>query len=238
LLQYLQGSDYKVRLYHVTHRYLDTLVVVDKNDPSESMTGRRLDTAQSRDGAWQFTVYAREKKGAFIHALSLDGPYSLCINLPGGGWAGDPSALRWALALSPDGQTLYAVNGVLGVVVQLNAGGESSPQIQRTHAIAKPAAPAPPGQTGGVAVSPDGKWLAMAGATGIDWVDATTLQPAGHFLAGSTVSSLAMTADGRTLYAVRDSGDIVSLSATGGPLGSFDPQAGQPIALMRVESGP
>jgi len=235
LLQYLSANDYQVRLYHVSAGYLDPTVVIDKFDPTEPMTGRRLDTVASTDGQWQFTVYARANKGAFIHALMLGSPISLCLDLPGSGWNSDPSVFRWSLALSPDGTRLYATNGALGLVVEVAASGESSPTILRTHTIPKEplGTPMAVGASDAV-VSPDGHILAMAGASGVEWVDTGSLRPTAHALPSWSVRSLGLSPDGQSLFALKDSGQIAELSPDGVVLSMFDPKAGQPMALMGV----
>jgi hypothetical protein len=199
------------------------------------MTGRRLATVASTDGQWQFTVYARANKGAFIHALMLGSPISLCLELPGSGWNSDPSVFRWSLALSPEGTRLYATNGALGLVVEIAASGESSPTILRTRTIPKEllGTPMPVGASDAV-VSPDGHILAMAGASGVEWVDTGSLQPTAHALPSWSVRSLGLSPDGQSLFALKDSGQIAELSPDGVVLSMFDPKAGQPMALMGV----
>src|SRR5579859_1685647 len=194
LLQYLSANDYRVRFYNVTARYLDPTVVIDKFDPTEPMTGRRLATVASADGQWQFTVYARANKGAFIHALLMDSPISLCLELPGSGWTSDPSVYRWAIALSPDGTRLYATNGALGLVVEVAASGDQAPEILRTQSIPKDPRNAATGMGSGeaVVVSPDGHILAMAGSTGVEWIDTRTMLPTAHALPSWSVRGLGL----------------------------------------------
>lgn len=236
LLQYLSANDYAVRFYHLQGGFLDPAVVVDKFDPTEPMTGRRLATAASTDGQWQFTVYARANKGAFIHALMLGSPISLCLELPGSGWNSDPSVFRWSLALSPDGTRLYATNGALGLVVEVAASGQNAPAILRTNAIPKePLGTLMPVGAGDAVVSPDGHVLTVAGGAGVEWVDTGSMRPTAQALASWTVWSLGLSPDGRSLFALKDSGQIAELSPDGVVLSMFDPNAGRPMALMRVE---
>jgi hypothetical protein len=237
LIHYLSANDYQIRFYYVTAGYLDPTVVIDKFDPTEPMTGRRLATVASNDGLWQFTVYARANKGAFIHALLMDSPISLCLELPGSGWNSDRSVFRWSLALSPDGTRLFATNGALGLVVEVAASGNQAPAILRTQSIPKqPLEAALEMSSGDAVISPDGHMLAMAGATGVEWVDTGTMRPTAHALPSWTVRSLGLSADGRSLFALKDSGQIAELSPDGVVLSMFDPAVGQPMALMRVEA--
>ena len=57
-----------------------------------------------------------------------------------------------------------------------------------------------------------------------------------HALPSWTVWSVRVSPDGRSLYALRDSGQIAELSPDGVVLSMFDPQNGTPMALMRVEA--
>jgi hypothetical protein len=237
LLQYLSDNDYAVRLYNVGSGSLDPSVVVDKFDPTEPMTGRRLATVASVDGQWQFTVYARANKGAFIHALMLGGPISLCLELPGSGWETGPSVFRWSLALSPDGSLLYATNAALGLVVEVAASGDQAPAILRTHGIPKePLQAVRQSGSGDAVVSPDGNVLAVAGGAGVEWVDTGTMRPTAQALPSWTVWSLGLSPDGLSLFALKDSGQIAELSPQGVVMSMFDPNAGTPMALMRVEA--
>lgn len=237
LLQYLSANDYQVRFYHMQGGFLDPTAVIDKFDPTEPMTGRRLATVATTDGQWQFTVYARANKGAFIHALMLGSPISLCLELPGSGWNSDPSVFRWSLALSPDGTRLYASNGALGLVVEVAASGDQSPAILRTHTIPKEPLETPmPLGAGDAVVSPDGHVLSVAGGAGVEWVDTGSMLATAQALPSWTVWSLGLSPDGRSLFALKDSGQIAELSPDGVVLSMFDPNAGRPMALMRVEA--
>jgi len=239
LLEYLSANDYQVRFYHVPGGFLDPTVIVDKFDPTEPMTGRRLATVSSTDGQWQFTVYARARKGAFIHALMMGSPISLCLELPGSGWESDPSAFRWSLALSPDGSRLYATNEALGQVVEVAASGDNAPGILRTQSIPREPLQAPMELgSGGALVSPDGGVLAVAGAAGVEWIDVDKMRLTAHALPSWSVWSIGVSPDGHSLYALKDSGQIAQLSPDGVVLSMFDPKNGKPIALMRVEPAP
>jgi hypothetical protein len=245
LLEYLSGNEYRVRFYDLAAHRLDPNVVVDKSDPHEPMTGQRLATVASSGGDWQFTVYARAKKGAFIHALNMSNPISLCFELPGAGWETDPSAFHWSLALSPDGSRLYATNGALGVVTEMSASENNGPGIMRSVHIAKQTASggglvqtvdAKEMGSGGAVVSRDGHTLVMTGSSGVIWIDTTTLRTTARALDSWTVWSLALSPDGSALYALEQTGDIAELSMAGAVTSTFDPNVGQPMALMRVQA--
>lgn len=244
LIEYVSGNEYRVRDYDIRAGHLDPNVVVDKSDSTEPMQGIRLSGVASPDGQWLYSVYAREKTGAFIHALNLDNTVAFCIDLPGSGYAADFSDLQWSLALSADGKQLYAVNGMLGVVAQVETG--AFPTLTRTahvattftatgffaqDVMAKELGP------NGAVLSPDGKVLVMAGSTGLVWVDTSSLRVRGRASAdGSPVLSMAASADGTVVYALNASGMIAELRMSDGrESAAFAGGGAQPLALVRVE---
>jgi hypothetical protein len=244
LLEYLSNTSYRVRMYIVGEHLLDPTVVVDKSEPHASMSGVRVATV-SPDGEWQYTVYARELNGAFIHALPLNGaPYAICIDLPGPGYATDAGAFRWSLAVNPGGTVLYATNGTIGNVTEINIGHNSGPSIMRSvHIDSTQAASRGPVQTveakeiGGSAavLSADEKTIVAAGASGLVWLDTADLHVTKRALADWRVWSIGLSPDGQALYAVNDAGMLAQLSMTSGSLGvKFDPGAGYPLDIMRV----
>jgi len=227
LIQDVSADHYHVRVYDMSSYELDPNFIVDKNEGGEAMSGLRLSGVASIGGGWLFSVYARAHEGAFIHALNLDGPFALCLDLPGTG--GDTS-LDWSLARSPDGKKLYASNPAMGVVVELNA---DNPSVGRTVHPMAPATGAP----AGAVVSADNHTLALASASGVMWMDTITLTATGEALPGWTVRSLALSPDGKTLYAVNDKGELAELSmAERSVISVFGPVVDHPIALMRVEA--
>ncbi len=232
LIQYINSSDYHVRVYSVSGGALDPNFVVDKNDGGEAMNGLKLTGVASHDGQWLFSVYARANQGAFIHALNLDAGFAVCLDLPGNGYTDtDQSALDWSLALSPDGNHLYATNPALGVVTAILL--EDYPTVGRTVHVGERSHVWPAGSV----VSADGQTLVIAGATGVVWLDTITLTQKRHALESWTVRSLALSPDGATLYAVNDVGAVAELSmASGSVTTTFDPNIAHPIALMRVEA--
>lgn len=244
LIEYVSGSEYRVRDFDVRALRLDPNVVVDKSDSSEPMQGIRLSGVASPDGQWLYSVYAREKTGAFIHALNLDNAIAFCIDLPGSGYAANYSDLQWSLGLSADGKQLYAANGMLGIVAQVDTG--AYPTLIRTahvptsgtassffaqDVMAKELGP------DGAVLSPDGRTLVMAGSTGLVWVDTSSLRVRTRALAdGNPVLSVAASSDGTSVYALISSGMIAELRMSDGRLSaSFGGSGGQPLALIRVE---
>jgi hypothetical protein len=91
---------------------------------------------------------------------------------------------------------------------------------------------------GGAAVSPDGQTLVMSGATGIDWIDTSSLKSGSSGLASRHIWSLALSPDGSFIFALDDSGAISQVSIKGTVLSTFDPGIGQPLAILRVVPAP
>jgi Tol biopolymer transport system component len=202
LIQYLNGKEYNVRLYATDLNKLDENIVVDKSDGNQAMTGLRLSGIASPDGHTLFSMYVRENDNPFIHALSLDGPFAFCLDLPGSGYAGGKADMQWSLAMNGDGTRLYAVNAATGLVAVVDTSNQYSPQIIRTAKIAFEGTSSI-GATAAV-ISPDGKTIVTAGSSGIVWVDTANLTVRMKALSEWHVWSLGLSPDGRVLYAVSD----------------------------------
>jgi WD40 repeat protein len=249
LIEFVSSTSYRVRMYRVDQGLMDPTIVFDKSDGSQAMAGVRLAGVASPDGSWLYSIYVREKQSPFIHALSLDGPIAFCIDLPGSGYAsnGGLDAFHWSLALSPDGTRLYAANAATGTVSVINTNTNYfPPRVMRTahvdtgvpasSALAQNVQAKEFGANGAV-LSPDGQTLVTIGSKGINWIDTATLKLRSHALPDWTVWSLALSADGSKLYALSDSGKVAEFSMAGPSLSAtFDPGAGLPLALIRVEA--
>ena len=247
LIEYVSVSNYRVRMYEVGAQQLNPQVIVDKTNPNDSMTGLRLSGLPSQDGGFLYSIYARQVDAPFIHALNLSGtPFALCIDLTGAGYQSNENALHWSLAMSDDGARLYAVNATMGVVSEVNIGTDASPDVSRTVRIKSG------GTTAGIfaqnvqakefganatVISRDGKTLVTAASSGIVWIDTQGLQVRARALTNWIVWSLALSPDGKVLYALSDSGKIAEVSIDKTQVGAtFDPHAGNPMSLMRVVS--
>jgi hypothetical protein len=248
LIQFVfDTTEYHVRRYDVAAGQLDPTIIFDKSDGSSAMTGLRLSGVASPDGHWLYSLYARQDKSAFIHVLSLDNPIAFCIDLPGSGYASDPDSFRWSLALSGDGSHLYAANGGMGAVVDVNTAAYG-PSITRIVRVASTGSAgsffaqnvqAKEFGANGSVLSPDGRTLVMSGSTGVVWVDAATLHAQGRQLTDWKVSSLALSPNGTELYVVNDAGRIAEVSMVGSHAATtFGGGPGQPLALIRVEAAP
>ena len=236
LIQHLNGREYYVRLYDVVGGRLDENIVVDKSDGNQAMVGTRLSGIATPDGHMLFSMYVREHENPFIHALSLDGPFAFCLDLPGGGYADSAAEMRWSLAITGDGSRIYAANPATGVVAVISTGANSVPSVLRTARFERAVSPtAKVSGANAAVVSRDGKTLVVGGASGVTWIDTSSLQVRAHALTGWHVSSVGLSPNGQNLYAVGDDGRIAEISMTDTTVTSrFDPSAGQPMALMRV----
>ena len=238
-------STYRVRVYEVTAGHLGDYTVVDKGGSTEPMQGLRLSGVFSPDGQWLYSVYVRENGGAFVHALNLSAPFAFCLDLPGSGWSQDKGAFQWSLALSADGRHLYAANGAIGVVTQIDNLDGVAPSIVRTGQIgakgssasllAQDVAAKEFGPNGSV-LSHDGNTLVMAGTKGVVWVDTASLHARSQQLTTWTVSSVAGSPDGNLIYVLNDAGAIAEVSMDGRLATTFNSAEGLPIGILRVEA--
>ncbi len=248
LIQYISPTEYYVRQFDVGIKQLNPTIIFDKSDGGAAMAGLRLSGVASPDGHWLYSVYVRQDKSPFIHALNLDGSLiAVCLDLPGSGYASNSDAFHWSVAMNADGTHLYAANGATGTVedIGIDSGFPNPARAARIDTS----------QTGGIfgvrdveakelggnaaAVSPDGKTLVIGGSAGLFWVDTTSLKATDHQLADWNVWSLAMSPDGTTVYAVRDSGMIAEVSMSGShQMTTFGGAPGQPLALIRVAGVP
>jgi DNA-binding beta-propeller fold protein YncE len=237
---------YRVRVYEVGTG-LNSYTVIDKggNGIPEPMTGVRLSGVFSPDGQWLYSVYARQGSGAFVHALNLTMPFAFCLDLPNSGSPAD--GFHWSLALTADGKHLYAANGAMGSVTQIDNLDGYNPSIVRTKQVGVAGATANGlvqnveakelGANGAV-LSHDGATLVTTGATGLIWIDTATLHARSSQLTKWTVWSLLASPDGSRVYALNDAGAIAELSMSDGRMGAtFNPAVGSPIGLLRVEAG-
>ncbi len=243
LIEYLDGNQYHVRFYALGAGRLDPNVIFDKSDGASAMAGVRLSGIPTHDGQWLYSVYVREDKSAFIHALNLEAPFALCIDLPGSGYAANPDEFHWSLAMNAAGTHLYAANGATGIVTDLPIDGGAPGQMraaklndsQSGFVLGVPNVEAKELGSNAAAVSPDGRTLVFAGKTGVVWVDTASLKARDRQLSGLSVWSLALSPDGTTLYVIDYAGMIAELPMAGAHSAITFAGAGeQPLALMRV----
>ena len=234
LIQHLNAREYYVRLYDVPSNTLTENIVVDKSDGNQAMAGVRLSGIATPDGRWLFSMYVREHESPFIHALSLDGPFAFCLDLPGAGYGDDPREMNWSLAMAADGSNIFAVNPSTGVVAMASTGANDAPAIIRTAHISPAGAPGV-AMHGTNAAAVNGRTLVAGGPGGLVWIDTSTLAVSGRTVEGWRISTVGLSPDGKNVYAVSDSGRIAIVSMSSRAVTAmFDPSAGQPMALMRV----
>jgi DNA-binding beta-propeller fold protein YncE len=217
---------YYVQLYMISEGKLLQYPIVDKselNDPN--MTGTAVARQVASDGAEVYTLYVDTYHNiAFVHVLPLDVsfPFAHCITLPVGK---SPDLLHYyTLALSSDGQTLYAANGALGIVSEISLSTGDSNDVFSDQVVATDHFnPNVTGVTGadtsrmlrnGAALSPDQSTLYFAGLHGI-WSANTSDLRSGRaafhqVLAQQSFTGIALSANGKTLYAVDPASGITA----------------------------
>lgn len=226
------GLGYKVRLYDLNTATLQPGVVVDKTAIAETMSGTRQSSMISPDGQWLYSLYLNQAKGPFIHMLNLNGRYAICVFLPTTGKEDPQKQLLWSLAQTRDGTRLYAVNGALGIVSEVDPN-----QLQVLRTVTLPmAAASTPGivarvgdwlipsvsakggvLSGGAALTPDGTILFMIAEHGLFAVNTRDLSLRSRYLSDMPLSSINLSPDGVHLYAVSEQENkLFSLDAASG----------------------
>lgn len=202
LIQHKNGQQYAVRRLNLRTGVLYPRALVQKGE-QEQMAGTPAGAIQSWDGNWQFTLYVNAAhKTAFVHALSLNQSYTVCIDLPG---QGSPAELRtYSLALSPDGH-LFASNPALGVIADIST-KTFRPVVKRF-----PAASA--ASTASTATAPDGRRVAFSAGPRIWIFDGETVR--GPYSADANVLGLGF-ADARRLYAAHARAPLTAFDAATG----------------------
>jgi hypothetical protein len=116
LLKYL-NSGYEIWVYDLASGKLGEKPLKDPN-ASSTIWGMAWARVASPDGRYLFTLYIGGNGGAMVHQLDLKTAAARCIDLPG---TGDfNSTTTWAMEVSPNGKTLWAVNPSFGRVVGID----------------------------------------------------------------------------------------------------------------------
>jgi hypothetical protein len=202
LIQHKNGEQYAVRRLDVRTGVLYPRALAQKGQ-QEQMAGTPAGAIQSWDGNWQFTLYVNAaRKTAFVHALSLNQSFTVCIDLPG---TGTLAELRtYSLALSPD-MHLFAANPALGVIADISL-NTFKPVVKRFPA-------ASPATTASAATAPDGHRLAFSAGPRIWFFDGDSVR--GPYSADANVVGLGF-ADAKRLYAARMKGPLMAYDAATG----------------------
>jgi len=153
----------------------------------------------------------------------VSGRYATCIlDLPAG--VGPSAPGFWTVALTPSGKYMYATNAVEGTVTRYDADTLQSLQWKDLkRSAAWPTAGIDP--TTAATISPEGYRLYVVAEAGVIVVDTATLGLKAHLVPDRAVRSIALTSDGRRLYA---------LSLDGTKLWALDAMSGQPLATLSI----
>jgi DNA-binding beta-propeller fold protein YncE len=222
------AQHYYIRAYDTTVQLLLSGYVADKSELDDPrMTGYALAREIDPGGKRVYTLYADpENNHAFIHVLPLldagsdiNGPIlARCLDLQA---RGDKGALvrYYTLALSADGETLYAANAALGIAASVslghadevvgldftqNSGWDAGKLNQATLDATKALRP-------GAALSPDQKTLYVASPRGVWALDARNLKIQRQYQSGAALGGIMASADGKTLYAVEPAAQGIAL---------------------------
>ncbi|MDQ6604330.1 MAG: hypothetical protein M3Z19_16520 [Chloroflexota bacterium] len=222
-----------MRLYDLTTGILQPGVVVDKTAIAQTMSGTRQSSVVSADGQWVYSLYLNQAKGPFIHMLNLDGRYAVCVFLPRTGKEDFEKQLLWSLAQTKDGRSLYAVNGALGIVAEVDPAQLSVRRsvtiptttasrpalVARVGAWLLPHANAKRILSGGATLTPDGRTLFIIAEQGLLAVNTADLTLRGRSLADWPLDSITSSPDGARLYAVSaEKGKLLLLDAATGKM--------------------
>lgn len=207
---------YRVRQYNLVAGSLDPSVVVDKTAGTLAMSGVRLTSVTSPGGQYVFSLYVNGRHGPFIHALDTEHAVAVCVFLQRVTSTPDQER-RWAEVISPDGRTLYAVNGSLGLITQVDISHPFA-SISRTGTFAPIRAATRPA-VADAWLTPEGSTLFTSSDRGVFAIDTKTLAAKATFLPDSVVDGLALSPDGGWLFAVDGGlGAVFELNAATGSL--------------------
>jgi hypothetical protein len=73
---------YRVRAYDTAARRLLLRPIVDREIGERLMRGWAVTRANTANGRWAYTLYARQKHAPFVHALDTESRRAYCIDLP------------------------------------------------------------------------------------------------------------------------------------------------------------
>jgi hypothetical protein len=210
---------YQVRSFDVAHGVLDSKVVAQRGEKPGSMSGEAWTRVSSPDGAWLYTLYVENSGQAFVHALHLQARQTLCLDFPA---ISKDTALmaHFTLSAAPDGRTLYAVNPVLGVVVVV----QDLPKATMRLVHLGMRAGAPMRTQDAAAITADGKQVFVATGSGVWVVDTLSLRVTKSFVPDQEVASVAISHDGKRLFA---------LSLTSDQIDVLDPGNGNQVDGMQ-----
>jgi hypothetical protein len=202
------------------------------NDGCFELDSGLIDVAQPTDEAVYYSTCWSQLGALRVNRVGPDGRLVTGTEFPGGLGGVDKGNLA-----SPDGGALYSWNPFETVLSRLDLrNGELN--------VGQPQRPNPAGLTKGrgdlIVISADGSRVYTLGipspdaagsedSTGVYAFDASTLAPLGHWAAQADLTSIAISHDGRHVYAAADGG----ASATGRPA----PEYGASITAYNTSDG-
>lgn len=190
---FVDGS-YAVRGYDLAANQMRPGSLATKGE-TLLMQGLASQTVASPDGRWLLTLYVNTKSNtAFVHALNLVDRVPLCINLPPCKECDTEDLTRWALALGPDGRTLFAANPAAGRIAEIH--------LPSSRVIAESSFKPSRGGESHAAVSPDGSQLLFTNG-GTVWSYDTRRGLAKALLTERGVADLGFSTDGGKLFLAR-----------------------------------
>ena len=247
LIETLADSSYHVRLYKVFSHTLQLGSVLIKGPEVEAMNGYKITAVGDPQGQMLYSLYGRhDGRPPFVHALDLQNAVAFCIDLPavplkGTNYYLDAAASGWALSLDASRHSLYASSS-RGQVVAIDT---QSYSVARSASLTAPAATSLlpsffvnaaakefDGPAAASAVDPSGRWLYVAWESGYLTVDTATLRPTALRDRGDYLRSLAVSPDGRHLFAVSGPDLFPTL------VSDLDPQTGTQKSTIRGLSAP
>lgn len=218
----LEGR-YQVRVVETATGVMRPEIIVDKRNIDEEMAGHPVDQ-ELRDDGMVMTLY-RGAEYPFVHALSSVEAWAVCIDLPTRGFDDEDAADDWGIVSLGTGKSDVAVNGTLGLAVEIDPSELSvrrSVDFEPSAAAAFRLAKFGHGELGPsgrrVLAAPDGTSLYAAGEGGVVRLRAKDLDVQQRYLPATAVDGLALTPDGTTLFA---------LTVTGGRIARLDAATGQ-----------
>ena len=217
---------YQVRAVDTATGRMRDAIIVDKRNLDEEMAGWPVDQEARADGVI-LTLY-RGAEYPFIHALHSTEAWAVCIDLPTRGMENGGATGDWGVVATPDGRSNLAINATLGIIVDVHPVDltvrrtmDFEPSARRGITLAK-FGHGDAGSVGRrVVAAPDSSAVFAAGTRGIVRIDTADLTVTSRSLEGIGVDAIAITPDGKTVYALlREDGRIAQIdAATGEVLG-------------------
>jgi hypothetical protein len=201
LLHYL-AAGYEIRRYDLVAQQFDPKPLKDPKGAS-TIWGTAWERVASPDGRYLFTLYLGPDGGAMVHQLDLRTSAARCIDLPGSGSFN--KGTTWAMEISPNGKTLWAVSPGFGRVVGIDVGKRSVRVAFRFKGVSFGVNSAPLSSVS--AISPDGARIAVGAGGRIFYVSLghrTVVEGAPH-----SAIALGYAPDATTLW-VMDKGEQVT----------------------------